>query len=177
MQDSLVNLFKRLISNNFLIFVDVNNFLQNTCSLDILENREMFLRLYKSDITGKRGYVWIDCQHFKTAFEMLHKHDCFIYKIKMQSFNENCYSENCVAVLNAALKTGFTAFSEDNVTVFPINSGHLNDTTKLEYLEFCKKQPVICDVCGKAVKNERGLKRHINLYHALLSKVKEPEEI
>lgn len=177
MQASLLNLYKQLISENFLLFVNVHNFLQNTCTVDILQNRETFLRLYKSDVSGKRGYVWIDCDDIKIAFEMIHKHDCFIYKIRVQSFDEDQNSENLESVCAAARFAGFTAFVEHNFVVFPVDRRHLNDSTAAEFEGFADKQPVVCCVCEKTVKNERGLKRHIKLYHSSQPAVRVLEEV
>ena len=111
MQASLENLFKQLISENFLVFVDVNNFLQNTYSEDCFESRENFMRLYRrdGDVESKRGYVWIkDCPNLNTAFQAIYKHDCFVYKIRMTSFDETKQEEHLNKVCETATARGFT---------------------------------------------------------------------
>lgn len=175
MQASLVNLFKQLISENFLLFVDVKNFLQNTCPTDCLENSESFKRLYKGNVEGKRGYVWIDCPNWKHAFEMIYKHDCFIYKIRISSFDETKKEENLNIVCDIANTNKFTAFIEHNFVVFPIDARHFDESTRNEFTSFSAAHPVECSLCEKTAKNERGLKRHYKLHHS--SKLRVQEEI
>jgi len=171
MEAALHNLYLKLISENFLTFVDVSNFLQNTCPLSILEKKEEFLKLYRGDVSNKRGYIWVDCDHFKNVFEMIYKHSCFIYKVKIQSFINDNSEGNLDLVLKIAKDVGFVAFAEDNFVVFPIQQKHLNESNKILFLEFAAQQPLKCHECEKIVKNERGLKRHHKLYH-LVQRVK-----
>lgn len=177
MQASLENLFKQLISENFLVFVDVNNFLQNTYSEDCFESRENFMRLYRRDgnVESKRGYVWIkDCPNVNTAFQAIYKHDCFVYKIRMTSFDETKQEEHLNKVCETATARGFTAFVEQNFIVFPIDSRNLNEATSREYAAFCSLQPVDCSLCEKTFKNEKSLERHCKLVHS--SRRNEPSE-
>jgi hypothetical protein len=167
MQASLVNLYKKLISKNFLVFVDVQNFLQNTCSLEYLEDRDRFFRFYRGDVAGKRGYVWIDCESFERAFEMIDRHACFLYKIRLESFaDDDAIEENLKTICEAASDSGLVAFVEENFVVFPIDSRHLNEETALAFASYSARQPVACFLCEKTAKNQRGIVRHYNLYHS-----------
>jgi hypothetical protein len=167
MEAALHNMYGNLISENFLTFIDVSNFLQNTCPCNVLEKKEDFLQSYRGEISNKRGYVWLDCPHFKNAFEMVFKHGCFIYKLKVQSFFEADNLTNLSLVCKTAKESGFVAFIEENFVVFPVEQRHFNETTKQLFLEFSALQPIRCHECEKVVKNERGLKRHHKLYHSL----------
>jgi len=166
MQASLVNLFKQLISKNFLVFVDFENFIQNTCPLEYLEDRQQFFRFYRGDVSGKRGYVWVECDHFGSVFKMLDEFACFVYKLRLESFDECDATENLQIMCDAAVAGGLTAFVEETFVVFPIDSRHLNEATAIAYADYSARQPVGCCLCTKTVKNQRGLARHYRLYHS-----------
>ena len=176
METRLVNLFSELVINNFLTFIDVQTFLQNTCQPSILENLEVFFQVYKGNPKGKRGYVWVDCANVRDAFESVFSRGFFMYKLKMKSFDADCEEENLLLLHKIVKNAGFTSFMETGFVVFFVDQNHFNVYTASQFKEFCEKYPLKCYLCCKIVKNERALKRHFKVYHSV-QRVKVEAEI